>query len=136
MWALLFFDTGALTAGYHPTGPVVGGGGSPPQFSQLTFPLRPTPQHATNCWCLPSLESLAPAHLARLGLLVAQRGSPQAGAACSTTWPFRTLVPTSRGLPDLESPVSSHLPNLYTGAPQLPLVRTLVPTCRGLPSRH
>ena len=73
---------------------------------QLTFRLRPTPQHATICRGLPSLESLDPATLPTLDLSLPCRGLPDMKPLAPATWPFLAVVPSVTR--------SSHLPNLYT----------------------
>ena len=75
-------------------------------LSQLTFRLRPNPQHATICRGLPSLESLDPATRPTLDLALPCRGLPDMKPLAPATWPFLALVPSVTR--------SSHLPNLYT----------------------
>ena len=63
--------------------------------SQLTFRLRPTPQHATICRGLPSLESLDPATRPTLDLALPCQGLPDMKPLAPATWAFSCSCPIS-----------------------------------------
>ena len=98
----LFSENCALAAGCHPRGSVVGERwGTLPQFSQLSFLLRPTPLNTQQlAGASPAWTATSPLGLSR-ALARPSRGLPDLEPHAQTAWPARTFVP-SRGLPDLE----------------------------------
>ena len=102
--------------------------GTPPQFPQLTFPLRPTPQHATTRWGLSSLEPLH-RHSAYLGRLLPQAGVSPAWSRMLKTAPTTgSQDPGELRFHSWSKPKPLRPPQLQDHAAQIPVTLSRLPT--------